>query len=418
MRKSFAQKLANSFTRSKTSRTTAEASTESSASIADTSQSTHSAATSRNLRDVSIRLDDYLDQIGLTGDEIDLDVISMSRQIEKARKYTNGYFPASVQSCSLSDEDVELVKLAAWSAKAVYSSDTSQMERVSRVEEFSDYQPTQHSENIDASLRDGTVKETRIQLFSSTKGSTTGLLVVAIRGSTSKRRDWTINFDDIGAGTDGDGFINTDDTKYQVHGGFLDCAKGMVEKISEAISSVLSKAEQNVSNKSFQLLFTGHSAGGAVAALLYAHMMSKNSSSLADLHPKFSSIQCITFGAPPTSNPALSTAHHPSSSTFLSIINEGDPVPRMDKEYIEALLIIYISPMPDDGVTWDLPAMLLQPAGTILFLKDGVQGFCDVKDDVGQKNTKDVLEATIFGNPRAHKMDMYLWKLGLVKGLF
>jgi hypothetical protein len=40
-----------------------------------------------------------------------------------------------------------------------------------------------------------------------------------------------------------------------------------------------------------------------------------------------------------------------------------------------------------------------------------------VSDDEGQNETKKVLETTIFGNPRAHKLDMYLWKLGLVKGL-
>ncbi|KAL4868693.1 hypothetical protein BDV12DRAFT_197038 [Aspergillus spectabilis] len=370
-----------------------------------TQHSTHSAATSRNLRDLSIRLDDYLEQVGLAGDEVDLDVISMSRQIEKVQNYTNGSLPASVESYSVSDRDLELTKLAAWNAKAVYSSDTTQMERVAPVEEFSEYKLTQRSKNIDASLRDGTVKATRVQLFASQKETSPRLLVVAIRGSTSKRRDWTINLNDIGGGTDGDGFLNGD-LKYQIHGGFLECAKGIVEKVSDAISSVLSKAEEENSKKDTQLL----SPGTLQAEQLHP----------CYLHPKYISINCITFGAPlvskPVSKPVLDTSGHPS--TFLSIINEGDPVPRVDKDYIESLLTIYLSPMPNLGATCDLPPMLLEPAGTVLFLKDGVQGLCAVSDDVGQKEIKKVLETTILGNPRAHKMDMYLWKLGLVKGLF
>ncbi|KAL3446890.1 hypothetical protein BJX65DRAFT_296024 [Aspergillus insuetus] len=57
--------------------------------------------------------------------------------------------------------------------------------------------------------------------------------------------------------------------------------------------------------------------------------------------------------------------------------------------------------------------MLLDNAGTVLFMKDGNQDFSAVANDVGQWETKRVLETTIFGNPRAHRMDMYLWKLGL-----
>ncbi|KAL4819616.1 hypothetical protein BDW67DRAFT_154955 [Aspergillus spinulosporus] len=56
----------------------------------------------------------------------------------------------------------------------------------------------------------------------------------------------------------------------------------MVGKVSEAISTILLKAEQDTKNI-VQLLFTGHSADGAVASLLYVHMMSENPSSLADL---------------------------------------------------------------------------------------------------------------------------------------
>ncbi|KAL2840683.1 Alpha/Beta hydrolase protein [Aspergillus pseudoustus] len=417
MRKSIAQKLTSSLLRSKSSRATAQVSAESSASIADVSQSTHSAATSRNIRELSVRLDDYLERVDLSGDAVELDVISMSRQIEKVKKYTNGALPDAVVPYSMNEDDFGMVKVAAWSAKAVYASDTAHTEHIARPEEISDYFPTQHSEKIDASFRDGTVKATRIQMFSAQKeGLPSRLLVVAIRGSTSKRRDWTINFDDVGKGTEGEGFVDIEDRKYQVHGGFLECAKAMVEKVSDSISSILSKAGTRSTDGDFRLLFTGHSAGGAVASLLYAHMVSRNSSRLTELSSKFASVDCIVFGAPPVSNPALDPPGE--GSTFLSIINEGDPVPRMDKDYIESLLMIYICPEPRAALTWELPQMLLNNGGTALFMKDGEENLCAVADDVGQKKIRRVLETTIFGNPRAHKMDMYLWKLGLVKGLF
>lgn len=87
----------------------------------------------------------------------------------------------------------------------------------------------------------------------------------------------------------------------------------------------------------------------------------------------------------------------------------------MDKDYAEALLQLYISSMPSKPVDWKLPPMLLQNAGTVLLLKNGVEGFCEISDDADQKEIKSVLESTIFGSPRAHKMDMYLWKLGLLQ---
>ncbi|KAL4800772.1 Alpha/Beta hydrolase protein [Aspergillus venezuelensis] len=340
----------------------------------------------------------------------------MSRQIEKVKKYTNGSLPKSVVPVELGETTLKLINIAAWSSKAVYAAETASMNRVVPVENVSSFQPTEYNEEIDASFRDGTVKATRVQMFLNTeRPAPSKLLVVAIRGSTSKRRDWTINFDDEGAGTEGTAFIDTKDCTYRVHGGFLECAKGMIEKIAKAISSILSKAEADGMKGDVQLLFTGHSAGGAVASLIAAHMMSENPSVLAQLSGKFTSINCIVFGSPPVSNSGLGLTHGPS--TFLSIINEGDPVPRIDKAYIETLLIIYVSPMPISPDAKKLPEMTLENAGRVLLLKDGVQGLSAVENDPDQKKIKSILETTIFGNPRAHKMDMYLWKLGLVKAL-
>lgn len=58
---------------------------------------------------------------------------------------------------------------------------------------------------------------------------------------------------------------------YKVHGGFLECARAMAPKIAALITTVLAKRPD--ARGPVDLLFTGHSAGAAVAALLFAHMM-------------------------------------------------------------------------------------------------------------------------------------------------
>lgn len=94
---------------------------------------------------------------------------------------------------------------------------------------------------------------------------------------------------------------------------------------------------------------TGHSAGGAVATLLYAHMLCEDlRSELVILTGCFKRIHCITFGTPPISLLPLQKPSEPrlKKSLFLSFINEGDPVPRADKAYIRSLLDLYASPKP------------------------------------------------------------------------
>ncbi|KAI6776784.1 hypothetical protein HG530_000729 [Fusarium avenaceum] len=92
------------------------------------------------------------------------------------------------------------------------------------------------------------------------------------------------------------------------------------------------------------VVFTGHSAGGAVAQLLYLHHIS---------HPDLSEparFSCVTFGAPPclSSHVDLSL-YRPSKETIcINIINEFDVVTRADKPYILSLVDIVRS-------TLDLP---------------------------------------------------------------
>ncbi|KAL8823927.1 MAG: hypothetical protein Q9191_005433, partial [Dirinaria sp. TL-2023a] len=122
-----------------------------------------------------------------------------------------------------------------------------------------------------------------------------------------------------------------DDPGNLCHSGFLTVARRMLPLVSSRLRQLL---EENPSRSTSSLLITGHSAGGAVASLLYAHMHSTSiSSELTLLTNCFKRIHCLTFGAPPVSLLPLTkpTTERVRKSLFLSFINEGDPVPRADK---------------------------------------------------------------------------------------
>jgi len=107
-----------------------------------------------------------------------------------------------------------------------------------------------------------------------------------------------------------------------------------------------------------------------VAALLYSHMMSTSSDAQSELNILtgcFKRIHCVTFGAPPVSLLPLTKPTEPSlrKSIFLSFINEGDPIPRADKDYVRSLLDLYSTPAPGNSciITETLTPQKLQPLG-------------------------------------------------------
>src|SRR5690242_553904 len=111
----------------------------------------------------------------------------------------------------------------------------------------------------------------------------------------------------------------------------------MVAPVARRLRQLL---EEDPSRASYSLLITGHSAGGAVAALLYSHMLATSKAAMSELNTLtgcFKRIHCITFGTPPVSLIPLSKPDdlenrpYLKKSLFLSFLNEGDPVARADK---------------------------------------------------------------------------------------
>ncbi|KAH8719298.1 Alpha/Beta hydrolase protein [Phaeosphaeriaceae sp. PMI808] len=166
-------------------------------------------------------------------------------------------------------------------------------------------------------------------------------VVFAVRGSEGFM-DWAVNYNT--APTTPDGFL--EDASNLCHSGFLYVARKMIKPVADRLRVLL---QENPSRSNCSLLITGHSAGGAVAALLYAHMMStKIESELSYLTGFFKRVHCITFGAPPISLRALQRPDDKRhrKSLFYSFINEGDPVPRADKAFVKSLVKLYASPAP------------------------------------------------------------------------
>ena len=198
------------------------------------------------------------------------------------------------------------------------------------------------------------------------------------------------------------GFL--DDGGNLCHAGFLSVARKMIGPVASRLRDLI-KEDPNRATSS--LVITGHSAGGAVAALLFCHMYSETvKSELTDLCGLFKRVHCIAFGAPPVTllplqKPA-SSRRYPSigKAMFLSFINEGDPVTRADLAYVRSLLELYASPAPGSTFhslipciqanvtptkgktkgkkdsknkkgeyTWNVPRGLLSNAGSLVILR-------------------------------------------------
>jgi hypothetical protein len=149
------------------------------------------------------------------------------------------------------------------------------------------------------------------------------------------------------------------------------------------------------------VLFTGHSAGGAIASLLYAHLGADTTSLLKEALTKASTVHCIVFGTPPVSLKPLERYRKRScdegSSLFLSLINEGDPIVKADREYLvskchwrnlrpwrpakahkSAAVVATASPI----------RRRLKNSGTVIFLRRGTRlpKVCEVDNEALEKS--------------------------------
>jgi hypothetical protein len=207
----------------------------------------------------------------------------------------------------------------------------------------------------------------------------------------------------------------------------------MIKPVAARLRTLLA---ENPSRSACSLLITGHSAGGAVAQLLYSHMLSRAvESELNYLVGFFKRVHCVTFGTPPVSLLPLTTpkSRLNRKSLFFSFVNEGDPVARADRAIIGSLLRLYATPPPTASSpplppessafrwhkpttwaaeayavapTWPAPNATLSLGGRIVLLRPRYDG--RGQDDVEACTvTDEMLRDVVFGDPACHTMTMY-----------
>ncbi|KAM3471307.1 hypothetical protein MY5147_005891 [Beauveria neobassiana] len=282
-------------------------------------------------------------------------------------------------------------------------------------------------------------------------------VVFAIRG-TSSFMDWAVNLSTELSSPEN--FL--DDAGNLCHAGFLSVARNMVKPVAARLRRLLQEAPGRAA---YSLLITGHSAGGAVAALLYMHMLATapgTESELNMLAGCFRRIHCVTFGAPPISLlPLQKPDRNPRrlrKCLFLAFVNEGDPVARADKTYVKSLLDLMTKPAPErrelpdragpgdsqrqqrwrsDGapslprrryeqVHWPVPHCRLSNAGRIVVLRAGDPMTATAAAVAGRERTVEErlaegtravtcdeadLRGVIWGDPVAHMMALYAGRI-------
>lgn len=260
-------------------------------------------------------------------------------------------------------------------------------------------------------------------------------IVFAIRG-TASFMDWAVNLRSEPAPPTR--FL--DDPGNACHAGFLSVARSMVRPVARRLRQML---REDPGRAAYSLLITGHSAGGAVAALLYMHMLAVSPAAESELNALtacFKRVHCVTFGTPPVSLLPLAKPDRPGlrKSLFLSFVNEGDPVALADKAYVRSLLELLASPPPPplprpkprDGlgrpdkpssraapVSWPVPAATLRNAGRIVVLRSGSPHAPSAdRKTVKQRLDEGVVAATchedqlrgvVWGDPVCHLMSLY-----------
>ncbi|KAF9872101.1 hypothetical protein CkaCkLH20_10438 [Colletotrichum karsti] len=289
-------------------------------------------------------------------------------------------------------------------------------------------------------------------------------IVFAIRGSATFM-DWAVNLNSAPASPAG--FL--DDPGNLCHAGFLAVARKMIKPVAARLRGLL---EEDPARSGYSLLITGHSAGGAVASLLYSHMLAGTERARSELNLLtgcFKRVHCVTFGTPPVSLLPLARPERAElrKSLFLTFVNEGDPIARADMAYVKSLLELYASPAPSlrreegdcderkagsKGImakaskislrgdkeskavvkrerrerrpVWKLPAGTLSSPGRIVVLRSGDKG-ARVKDRktveerlnegvLAQTVTDEELRGVVWGDPVCHVMKLYSGRIEIL----
>ncbi|RYC90821.1 hypothetical protein BFJ63_vAg6438 [Fusarium oxysporum f. sp. narcissi] len=277
--------------------------------------------------ELSSALTDTLNEINLNGSLNEQLRQLLERLDQEAAKYTNSKVnDDESREWDPSQAEVQLISVAWKCARGTYDLEGTVTD--------TGYCTFRRDQVVDSSFA-GTVKLITSTIIEAKTGSriieSLPVLVLAIRGSASKM-DHIVNANAQPRTTES--FISKgclEDLK--AHSGFLNSARALDSIVTNLVNKYLESFPE-MSEKKPHVLFTGHSAGGAVSQLLYLrHMSDQNLNQSA----RFS---CVTFGAPPclTQHVDLDIFQPSSGTVCVNVINEFDVVTRADKPYILSLV--------------------------------------------------------------------------------
>ncbi|CVL09708.1 hypothetical protein FPRO04_06519 [Fusarium proliferatum] len=275
--------------------------------------------------ELSSALTDTLSEINLNGSLKEQLRQLLERLDQEAAKYTNSKVndDESIE-WNPSQSEVQLISAAWKCARGTYDLEGTMAD--------TSYCTFRRDQVVDSSFA-GTVKLITSTVIEAKAGSPTTdsspVLVLAIRGSASKM-DHIVNANAQPRTTES--FMGCLED-LEAHSGFLNSARALESIVTNLINKYLESLPE-MSKKKPHILFTGHSAGGAVSQLLYLRNMSNQN---LNQSARFS---CVTFGAPPCLTQHVDPGiFQPSSGTVcVNVINEFDVVTRADKPYILSLV--------------------------------------------------------------------------------
>ncbi|KAK1454600.1 hypothetical protein CMEL01_16567 [Colletotrichum melonis] len=238
-----------------------------------------------------------------------------------------------------STEDAARInQIAALCSKAVYKKDPGHV-----VPQLLDY--ANKDRHWIEPTRDGSGKAAALfEILPTDPSAQRKVLVVAVRGSASSI-DWLVNLNsDLAECSD---LVKLPESRLKptlkVHRGFAQSARTVAPGLVYQIKAALN--ESQTEDQEIEIVFIGHSADGAVACLLFCHLLT---SQVLDLPSKKPTLSCVHFGCPLLFNTDIDarlTKIYTDSNflrgNILAFVNDGDPIPRMDAAYATELTRIW-----------------------------------------------------------------------------
>ncbi|KAJ3542503.1 hypothetical protein NM208_g4056 [Fusarium decemcellulare] len=289
-----------------------------------TESSANSQAFSVAVAELMESLDFVLDQLDDQGEQGDLLRYHLSRIAKEISRYENSRVRDEIaQEWSCDDDLIQLVLAACRCACSVYKAKTQPgddlLPIISRTPSLT-----------------GTVKATSIWKMDNTK-----TLFVSIRG-TASATDHMVNFNTDRKNAASVFAFPGGFEDIFAHSGFLACANTLLPWLRQEIVRQVA-LDPTVDH----VVFTGHSAGGAVAAIVFLHFVCHCPTELSGA--KFS---LITFGSPPVTSINVTQMAQDLRQTkhILAVVNEYDLVSRIDQSYLTSIIDLY-------RAAYDLPSV-------------------------------------------------------------